>query len=198
MNLDQVGKGVFSPEADLPNFRVSMDGGWFFVDESLDIRRNIFNKFCFGVFYEERLVLSAYEVYFLLDVCKCIDIKLKKDDLWNECSKIFSKGVFPRLYSVYSYYRSNLWVVRDGSVFGAHFVLYSDHPDIVHSRYMVQVLESWEKAEKEAIICSRIAWSVKKEVILCVAESNSDDFSNDSILDKIKIQSICVKRCKFR
>ncbi|EAY05229.1 tRNA intron endonuclease, catalytic C-terminal domain containing protein [Trichomonas vaginalis G3] len=178
---------------------VSYENSIFFITSSITIRNELVQKFAFGRMLGEKCILSAYEVFFLYDVCKSVNISFNRKELWDICSGLSQNGIFARNYSVYRYYRSLLWVVRDGSVFGCEFVLYHDHPEVVHSSFIVRILENWDNFENEALTITRIGWFLKKRGILCVVKHTDNiDYSDPDSVDLFEIESFIVKRVKFR
>ena len=188
--------GKFNPGQELPPFKTEKHGALFCVTEHepSDI---LFRTFCFGKFSAGLLVLSPYEVFFI----NCIDPRsgTNLSNLWLECSRLCAPGVFATRYAVYHFYRCNLWVVRDGSTFGGDFVLYSDHPDVVHSKFIVIVLDTWDNKDQDLIMASRVGWSVKKEVIFVrVFVPDNADLSSPECLQQLVIEDVAIKRVKFR
>lgn len=138
----------------------------------------------------DELLLSPYEAQFL-DVIMGFGTGLG-GAAWKFISK--SKRTLAK-YAVYAYFRSKKWVVRDGSGFGFDFVLYEDHPEQVHSRYCVAVIDDWNQAEKEAATSTWVAWSVKKEVVFAVAKHESGlDISTPSCIAGMKVETVVMTR----
>jgi tRNA-intron lyase len=189
----------FTPQAALPNVAIVRHGDLFGISESDEHRDDLFDHFGIGYKSGPLLVLSPFEALFLLMLNPAVNIDLNVQELWNHCSMLFPPTVFARYYAVYHYYRCNLWVVRDGSVFGAHFVLYADHPDLVHSKFLVIVMDDWNNRDCEMLRASRIGWSVRKSALLVNVKVPSDaDFGASACLSTFSIEDVTVKRVKFR
>jgi tRNA-splicing endonuclease subunit Sen2 len=193
------GSRKFTPDADLPRVDIICHGDLFAVPESCESRNALFDHFAFGSFNVNLLILSPFEVFFLTMLNSHINIVFDRQQLWDHCCSLFPPTVFAKHYAVYHYYRCNLWVVRDGSVFAAHFVLYPDHPDLVHSKFMVIVMENWEDRDRESLRASRIGWSVRKTVLLVrVVIPEGTDFSNPDCLSTFTIEDVSLKRVKLK
>lgn len=192
-------QGKFYPDNDIPVIEVKFENSLFIITSDTNIRDILIQEFAFGRMLGDKCILSPYEVFFLYDVCESIKINLNRQELWNICTELSKEGVFAKNYAVYRYYRTNLWVVRDGSVFGCQFVLYSDHPEVVHSSFILTILDNWENFENESLIITRIGWFLKKRGILCVVKiPDAVDYNNPDCVDLMDIESIIVKRVKFR
>ena len=188
--------GKFSPAKDLPEVKLEKYGAAFCVRESA-VADVLFRAFCFGRMAKTALVLSPYEVFFINWVEPRDGVDL--GSLWVECSRLCAPGVFATRYAVYHFYRCNFWVVRDGATFGGDFVLYSDHPDVVHSKYIVVVLDNWENVEQEVSVASRAGWAVKKEVVFVrVVVPEGVDVSTPDCLPQMSIEDVSIQRVKFR
>ena len=148
------------------------------------------------------LFLSIYEVYFLVGILDkgIIEPEINKNDLWLHLSSLFEGNNFGIYFSVYLNYRAKLWIIRDGSLYGADFVLYEDHPDLVHSKYLIKIVKNWNVLKESSHILInllRIGWTVHKEVILvCVSNQDEIDFSDPSNIQNVEIEGIQAKRLK--
>lgn len=183
----------FLPSAAIPSVAIEFNGAFFSVPKGDPASEILFGTFGFGRFLGPLLVLSPYEAYFLT-----LAVGGDRGRVWAQCCAMCGAGAFPVRYAVYHHYRCLLWVVRDGSLFGADFVLYSDHPDLVHSSYAVAVVDSWDGAEEEARALSRVAWNVKKAVVLVKVARNEDlDMSNPECIGKMEIEAVSLKRVKY-
>lgn len=188
--------GKFSPQKDLPEVKLEKYGAAFCVRDT-EVADVLFRAFGFGRMAKSVLVLSPYEVFFI----NCVEPRDGVDlgSLWVECSRLCAPGVFATRYAVYHFYRCNFWVVRDGATFGGDFVLYSDHPDVVHSKYIVVVLDDWENVDQEVIVASRAGWAVKKEVVFVrVVVPEGVDVSTPDCLPEMSIEDVSIRRVKFR
>ena len=192
-------KGSFCPEEEVPLVDVKLVDNVFVVPSTCENRNILFKKFAFGRFLGDNLILSTYETFFLKEVLNCINFDFSNEELWNFCCKISGEDVFPRQYFVYKYYRINMWVVRDGSVFGTEFVLYADHQDVVHSSFLLSVMNDWGNIEKECMIKSRIGWTLAKKCVISVVKiEEGTSLSTPECLDHMELEAVIVKRLKFR
>ena len=188
------GDGRFSPDQELPSFDIKRHASVFYLS-NVEIMAILFKRFCFGRICNDRLVLSPYEVFFI----NFLEGKGNLRQLWNECSRICGEQVWVTRYAVYHFYKCNFWVVKDGATFGGDFVLYKDHPDIVHSKYIVIVLDNWDKKENEIVIASRVGWSVKKvAVFVHVVIPDGTDLSDPNCIRYFAIEDLAINRLKFR
>lgn len=191
-------RGCFIPSKEIPTIEVKFSHGYFYTPESIE-QRILSEHFGFGRWSGDKFILSPYEVYFLADVCESIIINMSKEELWSKCVSLFKSNLFQIHYFVYKFYRCNLWIIKDGSVFGSDFVLYSDHPSKVHSSFCINILPNWENVKNDIAITTRICWTVKKSEILCVVNcSKVTNILSSECIDEMSLQPICVKRAKFR
>ena len=194
-------QGRFLPDEEFPLIEIQFQDNLFIVPSSFEFRDLLYKTFCFGRYCGEELILSPYEVFFIKEVCNSIsNLPFSVDELWNICCSFSRPEVFAKQYFVYRYYRTNMWVVRDGSVFGSQFVLYLDHPDLVHSSFLVNIIDDWSSIQKECLMESRIAWSLVKKCIICVIQITKKDidYSSPKCLESMRLEAMDVKRLKFR
>jgi tRNA splicing endonuclease len=187
----------FTPDASLPHARVVRHGDFYGIPApACDA---YFDHFAIGHFANSLLILSPFEIFFLATVGADLAPPPDRQALWAECAALFPPSVFARHYAVYHYYRCRLWVVRDGAVFGAHFALYADHPDVVHSRFTVAVLDDWAGRDGEALCASRVAWAVRKSALLVrVRAPEGADFGTPACLAALAIEDVAVERVRTR
>jgi tRNA-intron lyase len=189
----------FTPNAALPRVEILRHGVLFVVPDSDPNGNDLFDHFAFGHFTGPFLVLSPFEVFFLAMLNSDVTAGLTVQDLWIHCSSLFPATVFARHYAVYHYYRCKLWVVRDGSVFGAHFVLYPDHQDLVHSKFMVIVVDDWGERNSEILRVSRITSAVQKSAVLVHVNVPTDaNFETPGCLSTFSIEDVTVRRVKVK
>jgi tRNA-intron lyase len=194
-----LGGGKFTPADPLPQTDIIRYGPLFVIPGSSANRDLYFQHFAFGAFVGDLLVLSPFEVFFLRMVRADVDLPLSTEALWQHCSSLFAPTCFAKCYAVYHYYRCNLWVVRDGSAFGGQFVLYQDHPDVVHSKFIVNIVDDWSSRDRVTVLASRIGWSVKKATILVrVVVPKDADFGTPDCLRLFAIEDVSIKRVKFK
>jgi tRNA splicing endonuclease len=191
--------GAFTPQAPLPPIEIVEQGSFFAVPETCANRDVLFDKFVFGQKVNNLLVLSPYETFFLAMIQAEIHPQLDLQSLWDRFSALFAPGVFARNYAVYHYYRCGLWVVRDGAAFGAHFMLYPDHPELVHSQFAVVILDDWENRDRESVLASRIGWSVKKETMFVrVIVPPEADLTTPACIQTFEVEDLVIQRVKFK
>eukprot|EP00933_Yihiella_yeosuensis_P022825 TRINITY_DN17892_c0_g1_i2.p1 TRINITY_DN17892_c0_g1~~TRINITY_DN17892_c0_g1_i2.p1 ORF type:complete len:156 (-),score=23.41 TRINITY_DN17892_c0_g1_i2:70-537(-) len=109
---------------------------------------------------------------------QCLDIELSLDsasmaehskrckvgELCRRCCELVP--TFLQRYVVYRHYRLAGWTVRlDSLKFGADFLLYDGRQDEVHADYAVILADS-ELIWKDAVMASRLAQTVAKELLL--------------------------------
>ncbi len=174
-----------------PASQVSLSGykmsGVFFpedmttvADESEDSKQ-IYNDLWFGQYGTYKLgehgvlnKLDVYETVYLLDN-SILDVRSHtRSEIFNIASK--RRADFPKLYQVYSDWRSKGYVVKTGFKFGTHFRIYfpgakpvRESPSWVHSKHVVHVfprdmkllISEWARA-------IRVAHSVRKTFILAI------------------------------
>ena len=192
-------KGCFLPNLDLPILNIKLENKIIYVNSELEIKKKLFYNFGFGKFFENDLILSPYEFFFLFDIGKCININKSKEELWNFCLNYSDPKIFIKSYKVYLHFRSLLWIVRDGSIYGSNFVLYSDHPDLVHSDYTITIFSDFSDFSLKSILLTRICWSIKKQAILIVINIPNDlNLTDPNCIDSLIIESICINRCKLK
>jgi tRNA-intron lyase len=190
---------AFRPGEPFPVVKLSMDGVLFTVDNSLEGARNLFDNFGFGRVIRNALVLSPCEAVFISMINRESVEDFDVQSVWKLCSQLYPEGRFARIYSVYHYYRCGLWIVRDGSVYGADFVLYPDHPDLAHSKYLVKIFDNWENIDREGVLASRVGWGVKKATLFVkVSVPEGADFSDVDCIKTFQLENMSIKRLKFK
>lgn len=198
LNLPENGK--FMPTDPLPRLDIKKLYSFFIIPDDCEGQKIIFNHFGFGRKQGNIFILSPYEVLFLSQLQKdpnMISIENKNDinELWQYCCSLFGPSIFPIQYAIYHYFRCRYWVVRDGSIYGFLFVLYSDHPDVVHSKYTVQMIEDWNEVLLIAPSITRINWGVRKKALLVrVIVPSESDLKNPDCISTFVIESMCLQR----
>lgn len=196
-NAKQGNTCKFLPFSEVPEVKVSFNFSFFYIPKTDQSSIILFEQFGFGRFLGPYLVLTPYETYFLFLLKDDIGFN-DKQQLWELCCSLCGKNVFPIKYAVYHYYRCMLWVVRDGSLFGSDFVMYCDHQELVHSSYIVSIVDDWEDIHGVARELSRVAWNVKKTVVLVRVKRDSDlNLNNPDCLSKMEIEAVNLKRMKY-
>ncbi|CAL1135105.1 unnamed protein product [Cladocopium goreaui] len=128
---------------------------------------------CFGSEVESPLskwIFSLEEALFLqselsiLSICDASGMVLSVQDFFGQCCAVVPR--FSWRFAAYRHYRLAGWVVRPDSLkFGADFLLYDGAPSEVHARYAV-LLGDQQLLWKEAIMASRLAQLVAKELLV--------------------------------
>ncbi|CAJ1413991.1 unnamed protein product [Effrenium voratum] len=130
---------------------------------------------CFGCEVEAlgAILFSLEEALFLQSELKLLCVlegseALTNDRFFQKCCNLVC--AFPRRFAAYRHYRLAGWVVRpDALKFGADLLLYHGRPDEVHAQYAV-VLADESFQWKDAVMASRLAQLVAKELILAACE----------------------------
>jgi len=125
---------------------------------------------------EEAFYISSGQAEFQIAVMTNEEkVVLCVDDLWNIFTTLQEK--FRYRYIAYCYYKQKGWIVRDGLLYGADYLLYCKSPELCHSSYLVDIFVYYENGDiRENIIASshlnliaslRVSESVKKEYLMC-------------------------------
>lgn len=72
------------------------------------------------------------------------------------------------LYTVYAYFKEKYFVVQTAA-YGGHLLLYEEHPDTCHSRYVVFVMEDTQRGARswaDVTTALRVAQTASKELLL--------------------------------
>ncbi|CAF1102939.1 unnamed protein product [Brachionus calyciflorus] len=191
-------------------FRVNMD-----LDEPQFYRthNNPFNfiiKPMKNTMLNENLNLMYEEAFFLAFGLDCL--KIFREDNKEKCLliqdlwKIFCSldAEFPFKYAVYHKLRSKGWVVKYGIKYGCDFLVYYEGPDRYHASFSVKIkikdLNKLNENEADSFTqfssLVRINETASKELLVCYAIYDSDDFNPESVqsLKKIDILEIFVNR----
>ncbi|CAG8530708.1 3257_t:CDS:2, partial [Paraglomus occultum] len=151
----------------------------------------------------ERLQLHLEEAMFLLyglgilDICDVNKRQLSIEECWTEFClaghepptdtteqqsnlDIDWNNSFIIYYTVYHYFRSLGWVVKDGTKYGVDYLLYEKGPPFNHSQYAVVIVpvhdapgtkssnsEAPLKLWQSIMSLSRVCGSVRKTIVLC-------------------------------
>lgn len=199
LSTNEIEKGSFSPDEELPSIVIDYLNNLFIVKETQIGRDKLFKSFGFGRYTGNYLILSPYEVFFLSLCGANLQFPCSQQDLWNICCNLCGKSIFPTHFAVYQYFRCRFFVVRDGCTFGCDFVLYEDHPDVVHSTFTVSILDNWDEMNRQIVLSTRVGWSVKKSSILVHVSIPDDvDLSDSKCISLLKIEALQVKRVNFR
>lgn len=186
----------FDPNDKFTEVEIKFEDNLFKVVGSDD---RFYTKFGFGRKISSNYYLSSYEVFFIHEVLNSLKSNFTTDELWKICCGLSHNVTFAHNYVVYRYYRVNLWLVRDGSIFGFNFALYIDHPDRYHSSYLVSIYNSWDNFDNNIINDTRIAYSVNKKVIFCVIVPVKPlDYDCYECIYNLQVQAIDAKRLDVR
>eukprot|EP00794_Sanderia_malayensis_P011996 gene11996-13234_t len=161
----------------------------------------------------EYLQLSLEEAFFLAFGLGCLTVvdddkeRICISDLWKQFRIL--KPRFVESYTVYHYFRSKGWIVRDGIEYGSDFLLYKDGMPFYHSSYAVfsYLVDKSEIGNSSNslpwtfpyLTCiNRVAEHVVKEVLLCFV-IKPDDFDDEELnsqkcLLKLTVQEILLRR----
>ena len=192
--------GKFMPKDPLPKLCIKKLSSFFTISNDDESHKILFNKFGFGRIQSNIFILSPYETMFLYQLQKdpkmiIIEPQTDSFNLWNYCCSLCGPSIFPIHYAIYHYFRCRYWVVRDGSIYGFLFVLYSDHPNLVHSKYTVQLVNNWNNVWEIAPSVTRINWGIKKTSILVrVIVPLEVDYQNPDCISNFTIESMCIQR----
>ncbi len=171
-------------QTDLKGYKLS---GVFFpedmttVTDESDDSKQIYNDLWFGQYGTYKLgergvlnKLDVYETVYLIDNGVLNVRGHSRSEIFNIASK--RRSDFPKLYQVYSDWRSKGYVVKTGFKFGTHFRIYfpgakpiRESPSWVHSKHVIHVfprdvkllISEWARA-------IRVAHSVRKTFILAI------------------------------
>ena len=150
------------------------------ADES-DDSKQIYNDLWFGQYGTYKLgergvlnKLDVYETVYLIDNSILNVRSHQRGEIFNIACR--RRSDFPKLYQVYSDWRSKGYVVKTGFKFGTHFRIYfpgakpiRESPSWVHSKHVIHVfprdvkmlISEWARA-------IRVAHSVRKTFILAI------------------------------
>ncbi|PQP92149.1 tRNA-splicing endonuclease subunit Sen2-1 [Prunus yedoensis var. nudiflora] len=150
--------------------------------------------------------LDMEEAFFLCYSLKCLKIagedKRPKDvqELWQHMKS--KKAAFPDFYKAYSHLRLKNWVVRPGFKYGADFVAYRHHPNLVHSDYAVLVSSEGDgEANGRLRVWSdfihgtlRLCLGVVKTLLVLSISKNGHDAASPSCLENYTVDERTVSR----
>ncbi|CAG2117833.1 unnamed protein product, partial [Medioppia subpectinata] len=135
------------------------------------------------------LKLSFTESFFLSYVFGSLNVLntetnnyMTIDEMWETFGDHYSedKLEFAVHYSAYHYFRSKGWVVRNGTTFGTHLLLYKEGPHLYHSLYSVIIELSIDGQYKRPLdwfymsALVRLQRNVRKELLVCVVNIAKD------------------------
>lgn len=136
-------------------------------------------------------ILTLHEALFLNQALGCLAIRDSKSTVldvqtcWDQFSQINRK--FAIEYAVYFYFRTRGWIVKEGSIYGAAFLLYKDGPAMDHARYAVVIYEN--QTWQSLLTHYRVSQSVKKELLLVHIKSKDElclrNLKNSTITTKV-------------
>lgn len=111
-----------------------------------DNRRGAYDRYLSNTFKDINSnhvkILSQEEAFFLLSIRKLLSItqdnhELTLEDCWTKfCNQ---DELFHIRYAAYQYFRTKNWVVKNGSDYGTHYLLY-DNSNHDHSIYAVLLI----------------------------------------------------------
>lgn len=135
-----------------------------------------------GIDFEAPLILDLIEGYYLANMGNISIYKSgKKRKTSNKTmEKICNKEYvdFEEKFSVYKKLREAQFIVTPGLKFGCDFAVYEHGPGIDHAPYLIQVVKPDEDITATSIVLSgRLATTVRKQFILAVVDSKSDQIN---------------------
>jgi tRNA-intron lyase len=86
---------------------------------------------------------------------------LTDSQIWNA----FLDSTLPSRCAVYSYYKIRGWIVRSGSSYGVHYMLYKDSPINNHSEFAVLIHNSNVVDFQFVLTKLRVCANVQKVII---------------------------------
>lgn len=203
--------GKFQPNELLPPLIIKQLVSIFIVPDDCQGQKILFEKFVFGYKRNNLFILNPYEVFFLNQIqtdASLIHIENFRNPseiggndskkLWNYCCSLFPPTIFPIQYAVYHFFRCRFWVVRDGSIFGALFVLYPDHPNLVHSSFTVSLIYNWQDIKSIAPTLVRINSGIKKSaIVIKVIVPDAPDFTDPNCISSFLVEAVSMNRLKI-
>lgn len=148
--------------------------------------------------------LSMEEAFYLCYSLKCLKIVEDQcpksyDQIWQYMKS--RSALFPYLYKAYSHLRMKNWVVMSGITYGADFVAYRHHPELVHSEYAVIVSSEEEgDADKRLRVWSdihcatRLCGGVAKTLLVLDISRNGHSADSPSCLESYTVKERTITR----
>ena len=120
--------------------------------------------------------------------------KLTLDQMWTEFSARDSH--FSLNYPVYHHFRSKSWVVKEGTKFGADFLLYKHGPPFYHASYSVLVEESDKNklSWNDLSGLNRVTESAAKELLLAKVGGQFVKSQKLSDIESVEVKEILIRR----
>lgn len=105
----------------------------------LDLEEAFFLKQVFGILSVQEFVNNKNET----NGNQKTSTNINLINLWAKCVELNKQinQCFITKYAAYFYFRSKSFIVKNGTKFGADFVLYSQNPTFVHSTYSVLLIK---------------------------------------------------------
>ncbi|XP_062002589.1 tRNA-splicing endonuclease subunit Sen2-1-like [Rosa rugosa] len=172
---------------------------------------DLLNRSCFGEAMvtaekdKQWFELSLEEGFYLSYALKCLRIVedkcLKSDEQLWPCMKSRS-ALFPYFYKAYCHLRMKNWVVMSGITYGADFVAYRHHPELVHSEYAVIVsLEEEEGGANNRLrvwsdvhCATRLCGGVAKTLLVLDISRNGHSADSPSCLESYTVKERTITR----
>ncbi|XP_054156133.1 uncharacterized protein LOC128954562 [Oppia nitens] len=165
--------------------------------------------------------LSLIESFFISYVFGSLNVMNPDDDdnsdylslkqMWLKFANHYSTDPqeFAVHYSAYHYFRSKGWIVRNGSSFGVHYVLYKEGPHLYHALYSVIIQYTIDGNDSEdnrhskaepidwfhmsALI--RLQKNVRKQLLVCMITVPKDcDISAPNCIKQFEIDLLEFNR----
>ncbi len=122
--------------------------------------------------FNRPLLLDVYETLYLAEKGR---IEVYKEGIRMTLEELKSSYSYDdRVYRVYKVLRDKGLIVRNGTRFGAHFLVYVKGPDVEHAPYAVIV--TGEATGLDVVRVSRLIHTVRKDPLLAVVEENRISF----------------------
>ncbi len=171
-------KGLIKKEKHGTCKGVLFDNGVLIYDEK--IKKSLFEKEFFGKPFGDALRISFVEAAYLSDkkILEILDNDNSKINYEKMLKKI--KEIVPNfedIYNVYCDLKKKNVIVKTGFKFGTDFRVYTDNPDEIHAKYLVQVINKNQRivwSEMSRII--RLAHSVNKEIIFVCKDNRKIEY----------------------
>ncbi|XP_050384088.1 tRNA-splicing endonuclease subunit Sen2-1-like [Argentina anserina] len=173
---------------------------------------DLLNRSCFGQAMvtaekdKQWFELSLEEAFYLSYALKCLRIVedkcLKSDEQLWQCMKSRS-ALFPYFYKAYSHLRMKNWVVMSGITYGADFVAYRHHPELVHSEYAVIVCSEEEeeggandrlRVWSDVHCATRLCGGVAKTLLVLEISRNGHSADSPSCLASCTVKERTITR----
>ncbi|KAH3901944.1 tRNA splicing endonuclease subunit SEN2 SCDLUD_001729 [Saccharomycodes ludwigii] len=123
----------------------------------------------------EELILMPVEAFFLIFAVPVLDMNV--NSFVHAIQPCIDTLTFIKEYSVYHFYRSHGWCVRDGIKFGCNYLLYKRGPPFSHAEFGIIISSSFDQKNNFNYYStiSRVVGGASKTVVLCYVEFTKDE-----------------------